>query len=72
MAKKKAPRRMNRGQRAWCRRYERETGFEPMMDDFLAGNESFESAAQKSVLWFEDWANDAHLSVSRDIPHDDD
>lgn len=60
--------RMTKEQREWCERYEKETTFEPLMDDFLAGNESFEKAAQDSIRWFEDWSSDAHLNISRDIP----
>ena len=58
-------------QRAWCKHYEQHTTFEPMMDDFLAGNESFVAAAKASVRWFEDWSSDAHLAVMN-IPGDAD
>jgi len=51
---------------AWCKKYEKETGFEPLMFDFEAGNETFYEAARKSVGWFEDWANDALLRVTAD------
>lgn len=58
---------------AWCVHYQRVTTFEPLMDDFMAGNESFVEAAQKSLQWFEDWSNDAYLSASESpIPGDDD
>lgn len=43
-------------QRIWCREYERHTTFEPLMDDYDAGNESFVEAAKKSIQWFNDWA----------------
>ena len=58
---------MTKEQRAWCKEYEKYTTFEPLMDDFLAGNESFVTAARYSVRWFEDWSNDAYLSIP-DIP----
>ena len=60
--------RMNAKQRAWCKNYEKETTFEPLMDDFLYGNETFLHCARLSVRWFEDWSCDAHLNIGRDIP----
>lgn len=60
--------RMTKEQRAWCKNYERETTFEPLMDDFLYGNESFVDAAKQSNSWFEQWASDAHLNITRNIP----
>jgi len=64
----KRKRRMTKAQKAWCDNYRQQTDFEPLMDDFLHGNEPFEHAARKSVRWFEDWASDAHLNVGRNIP----
>jgi hypothetical protein len=61
-------RRLSKAQREWCERYERETTFEPLMCDYLAGNQSFVEAARFSLRWFEDWANDAFLRASEDIP----
>ena len=60
--------RMTKEQREWCKNYERETGFEPLMDDFIYGNEPFVVAAKNSVRWFEDWSCDAHLNIDRNIP----
>jgi hypothetical protein len=60
--------RMTKAQREWCKNYEEATTFDPLMDDFKAGNESFVDAAHKSNKWFENWANDAYLSISRHIP----
>lgn len=51
-------------QRAWCARYEHETGFEPLMDDFEAGNQTFVEAAQASTRWYEDHTNDAYLRIT--------
>lgn len=56
---------LTRAQRAWCKKYRESTMFDPLIDDFLAGEETFEEAAQKSIAWFEDWANDATLAISR-------
>lgn len=55
-------------QQAWCVLYEGRTGFDPMMDNFEAGNETFYQAAQKSVRWFEDHAADALNAISREVP----
>ncbi|WP_413216038.1 hypothetical protein [Paraburkholderia kururiensis] len=55
-------------QREWCVLYEARTGFDPMMDDFEAGNETFYQGAAKSVRWFEDHAADALNAISRDVP----
>lgn len=60
--------RRNKAQKAWCTNYQNETGFDPLMDDFYAGNETFVQAAKKSVRWFESWASDAHLNIGKDIP----
>lgn len=59
---------MSAKQKAWCKEYQSQTDFEPLMDDFIAGNETFVFAARKSVRWFEDWASDAHLNIGRSIP----
>ena len=58
---------MTKAQKAWCAMYEKETGFDPLMDDYLSGNETFAFAARKSIRWFEDWANDALLNIGRRI-----
>ncbi len=55
-------------QREWCEMYERTTLFEPLMEDYDYGIESFYQAARKSVNWFEDWQNDAMLKISANIP----
>jgi hypothetical protein len=63
--------RMTKAQREWCKNYQRDTTFEPLMDDFLAGTQSFKDAAWKSCFWFEDWASDTHLNITRHIPGDE-
>jgi hypothetical protein len=55
-------------QRAWCENYEARTGFDPLMDDFESGNETFRQAAQRSIRWFEDHAADALNAISHDVP----
>lgn len=59
---------MTKKQREWCKLYQKETTFEPMMDDFLAGNVTFVEAAKNSNRWFEDWSSDAFLNITRHIP----
>lgn len=53
------PKKMSAKQTAWCKAYEDATTFEPLMDDFLAGDETFAQAAQKSRHWFNDWVVEA-------------
>ena len=60
-------RRLSAKQRQWCKEYEYRTTFEPLMDDFLAGNESFYQAAKKSLNWFVNWSNEAFQGIP-DIP----
>ena len=52
----------------WCDDYEAHTGFEPLMDEYLAGNESFVAAARRSIVWYEDHSSDALLKISNGIP----
>lgn len=59
---------MTKTQKTWCKRYADETAFDPLMDDFLEGNETFLFAAKKSVRWFEDWASDSLLNISKNYP----
>lgn len=58
-------------QKKWYDNYEASTGLEPLMDDYIAGNESFVTAAKRSVRWFEDYASDAMREIG-DIPGIDD
>ena len=51
-------------QRQWCIAYETETGFDPMMDDYEAGLQTFAEAAVASLRWYEDHTRDAHLRIS--------
>lgn len=60
--------RMTKEQRAWCKTYEQQTTFEPLMDDFLTGNITFVEAAKRSNHWFESWSSDAYLAISHHIP----
>ena len=61
---------MTSEQIAWCKNYRRETGFEALMDDFLAGKKTFISAAKQSVRWFEDWSSDTMRRIDS-IPGDE-
>lgn len=60
--------RMTLSQRAWCMGYEKSTTFEPLMDDFLEGNETFEEAAKGSIEWFRDWANETARRMEDHLP----
>lgn len=61
-------RRFTKAQWEWCLMYHRETTFEPLMCDFVAGNESFVEAARRSTQWFEDWSSDAYLKITAKVP----
>lgn len=53
-------------QKAWCQNYHASTTFEPMMDDYEAGNVTFVKAAQDSIDWFESWAIEARQKAEGD------
>jgi len=55
-------------QKKWCEDYERHTTFEPVMEEYEAGNTTFVEAAIWNVSWFESWASDAHLRAGKGIP----
>ena len=55
----------------WLRRYESQTTFEPMdMEEYLDGDKSFRDLVWENATWFQDWSNDAHLAITRDLPKD--
>lgn len=60
-----AKRRMTKAQREWCKKYESQSGFEPLMDGFYEGEESFIDAARRSVDWFEDWSVETMRVIDR-------
>lgn len=51
-------------QKAWCEKYEHETGFDVM---FPERSMTFEAVAQFNIDWFEDYASDTLRRVS-DFP----
>ena len=55
-------------QKAWCQKYQAETTFEPLMCDYVAGQQTFYEAARFSVDWFESWSSDAHLKIGTAVP----
>ena len=57
--------RFTKVQREWAKNYESVTTFEPLLDDFLYGNESFVEAAKKSIRWFEDWSHESMLRIDQ-------
>ena len=58
-------RKLNKKQQGWCEAYEHATAFEPLMDDYLGGNESFEDAAVHSIEWFRDYFEECMRSIPR-------
>lgn len=58
-------RKLNGKQRAWCKKYERNTTFEPMyQEDLDSGEINFDNFAKANIGWFEDWASEMLLSIS--------
>lgn len=55
-------------QRTWCRKYRSETGFNPMMDAFECGDETFHEAATRSIRWYEAHSSDVHLRIQKALP----
>ncbi len=51
-------------QRKWCDTYRSLTGFDPIMDAFEAGEESFEDSAHWNIKWFQDHSTDALLAIT--------
>lgn len=49
----------------WCDNYLDATTFDPLMDQFEAGEETFQQAAQRSVHWFEQWSQNALLNCDK-------
>lgn len=60
--------RFTSAQLRWCRWYEAETGFEPVMCDFVAGNQSFEEAATWNLWWFKAWTTETLQRLKRGPP----
>lgn len=59
---------INAAQRKWLRRYESETGFEPMHQDELdAGTMTFAEAARRNTQWYEDHTSDVHNRIQDQI-----
>ena len=50
-------------QAEWCRTYERETLFEPVMDDYEQGTMSFKQAQVWNVEWFRLWSIETHKKL---------
>jgi hypothetical protein len=61
-------RRLTKAQREWCREYEDDLLFEPMMGDYLAGNCTFREAAQHSINWIRDHVSDMTRNLEKSIP----
>jgi len=60
---------VNGKQRAWLKKYEAETGFEPLyQEDIDSKEKTFAGVADLNCQWFEDWASDTYLSITANIP----
>ncbi len=61
---------VNGKQRAWLKRYEDETTFEPLYQEEIdAGTMTFDEVVRANLDWFEDWSREAFSRVSSDIPY---
>ena len=61
--------RYTKEQKKWIKQYKFLTGFDPLLGDYEAGNESFPEAVNKSVQWFEDWSSGMFLMLTNlDVP----
>jgi hypothetical protein len=58
-------------QREWCEKFERETGFEPMLDEYESGEKTFPEIAKFDIEWYESHSSDVFLQVSDDVPGHD-
>lgn len=53
-------------QKAWCELYEKATGFEPQMEGFESGESTFAESVQHNIVWFESWADEALLAITKE------
>ncbi len=61
---------INGKQRAWLKKYEAETGFEPFYQEEIdSGDKTFDEVARENLDWFEDWSGDVHSRVSSNVPY---
>ena len=51
----------------WCRAYEIETSFEPVMEDYEAGTMTFREAQDWNIAWFKAWAIETHGNLERSV-----
>lgn len=59
---------LNSRRRAWVELYKEQTGFDALMDDYYAGNESFKAAAAHSVQWYRDYFEETERAITRKVP----
>ena len=61
--------RLNGKQRAWMKRYEDETGIEPLYQEQLDSKEmAFLEVAWENCRWYEEHSSDALLRITDHIP----
>ena len=54
-------------QAQWCRMYEIETSFEPVMEEYEQGNFTFRQAQDWNIAWFKSWAIETHEKLERGV-----
>jgi len=60
---------VNGKQKAWLKKYEDETTFEPLHQEELDSSVmTFDEVVRANLDWFEDWAREAFSRASSDIP----
>lgn len=61
--------RLSPARRDWLKRYEEETGFEPMsLEDFKAGNTTWADLVRENLRWYELHTKDVYRRISSDVP----
>ncbi len=63
-------RKINGKQKAWLKRYEGETTFEPLYQEEIdSGAMTFDEVARANLDWFENWSKDVFTRVSSNVPY---
>jgi hypothetical protein len=55
-----------RWQKEWIKLYHETTEYEPLIDDFALGNETFDEMRRANVQWFEDHIRSVVGNLSQD------
>ena len=63
---------LTKEQNQWLKDYHNATGFEPMhLDEIENRSMSFNDAAKRNIVWYEDHMNETMVAISFHIPYDD-